>query len=455
MRKDRTSHLRRFFFFYFFYLGCFKHALNGRISFSLNVRGRQRFGRHDIGVSSAFLHFTCVVSTSSSRKPTLKQENQVIITYNSLLPIMLSSSHKDTYENPLSSSAGGKHKHGKQRMSSSGKDKTSSSHRHTHSYQEPTPIYLDQIVSAPHFPRPEGTLPPTSKVIMPDLQRTGIRSRYSKDWPTQPFDISGRITNEFLAETSSTLKTVPEPNLPLFYKESRPNYNHRVNLSKTLVDFEDKREERYQIMRRDLRSRVKSIGFTHIDSASMCLSPLALTHSVKSFKSTEVPNLRYARAQSMSPLKGQDTAAETAVNHINGSPYSKSEKSPLHNYTSSSTPKTKVFSRITFFKECLAAHEPPKTFKKKRFGVLGRRTTMPALLTPTTLSARESNNGDEEEEEYGDDTVEYKDEGGIKDTNQGRLGDVGEEEEENYQDDQEFDEEVAGPTVPIQPQIDH
>ena len=354
---------------------------------------------------------------------------------------MLSSSNKETNKNPLTG------KHDKVGLSSSGKDK----HHHRHTYLEPTPIYLDQLVSAPHFPRPEGALPPTSKVIMPDLQRTGIRSRYSKDWPTQPFDIAGRITNEFLAETSSTMKAVPEPNLPLFYKELRANQNHRVNLSRTLIEFEDKREERYQIMRRDLRNRVKSIGFTNIDSASMCLSPLALTHSLKSQRN-DMPSLRYARAQSMSPLKGQDTAGATTTTHNNGNPHSKSEKSPSHHLTSSSSsnPNPKVYSRINFFKECLASSEPPKTFRKKRFGVLGRKTTMPSLLTPTTLSARESNNGDDEnEEEYGDDTVEYKDEGDTRD-DQRRIGGMG-EEEETYQDDQEFDEEPG----PLNPRIDH
>ena len=78
---------------------------------------------------------------------------------------------------------------------------------------------------------------------------------------------------------------------------------------------------------------------------------------------------------------------------------------------------------------------------------------MPSLLTPTTLSARESNNGDEEEE-YGDDTVEYKDEGGTGEDKRGLEG-VG-EEEENYNDDQEFEEggDVVGRGGPINPQID-
>ena len=366
---------------------------------------------------------------------------------------MLSSSNKESYQENPSSSSAGKKKHDKH-LSSSGKDKTSSSHhqqRHRHSYAEPARIYLDEIVSAPHFPRPDGALPPTSKVIIPDLQRTGIRSRYSKDWPTQPFDISGRITSEFVAETSNTMKAVPEPNLPLFYKELRANQNHRVNLSRALIEFEDKREERYQLMRRDLRTRVKSIGFSHIDSASMCLSPLALTQSVKG--RNDIPSLRYARAQSMSPLRANDVTATTGTTtRVNGNPLSKSEKSPAHNFTSSSS-HPKVYSRISFFKECLASSEPPKTFKKKRFGVLGRTTTMPSLLTPTTLSARESNNGDEEEE-YGDDTVEYKDEGGTGEDKRGLEG-VG-EEEENYNDDQEFEEggDVVGRGGPINPQID-
>lgn len=225
-------------------------------------------------------------------------------------------------------------------------------------------IYLDEMTIA-HFPRPDGALPATSKVIIPDLQRTGIRSKYSKDWPTQPFDVTGRITHEFLSETAATLKSVPHPNLPLFYSEIRANSNHRVNLSKALIQYEDGREEKYQSMRRDVRKRVKHIGFNNIDSASMCLSPLAL--SVKSALSGKAA--ADSRGGSNSPVRQTQLKA-----------------------SSSSSSSHKPLSRIAFFKTCLANADPPKTFKKKRFGVLGRKTTLP-IITPTPLSGREEEDG--------------------------------------------------------------
>ena len=232
-----------------------------------------------------------------------------------------------------------------------------------------TRLYLDELVPAPHFPRPDGALPATSKVIMPDLQRTGIRSKYSKDWPTQPTDMMGRITDEFLTESASTLKAVPEPNLPLFYRELRANTHHKINLSKSLIAFEEERETRYQAMRRDLRGRVKSYGFSHIDSASMCQSPLALS----------------MRSMSTASLAGQPLVIKAAGEAPSSS-------------SGGNRPPPKVFSRITLFKSCLATAAPPKHFKKKRYGVIGRKTTLPIITPP--LSTR-GEDGDDDDGQYG------------------------------------------------------
>ena len=188
-------------------------------------------------------------------------------------------------------------------------------------------------------------------------------------------DITGRMTDEFLAETASTLKMVPEPNLPLFYNELRANTNHRINLSKSLIAFEEERETRYRAMRRDLRGRVKTFGFAHIDSASMCHSPLALS----------------MRSMSTVSLAGQPLvikAAETAPSS------SSANNNSNNNNNRGSRPQPKVYSRMTLFKTCLATAAPPKHFKKKRYGVIGRKTTLPVITPPLSTRDGDDDGGD-------------------------------------------------------------
>ena len=287
-----------------------------------------------------------------------------------------------------------------------------------HDQQTYPRLYLDEMTN-PHFPAAPGALPATSKVLIPDLQRTGIRSKYSKNWPVQPFDVTGKMTQEFLTETASTLKSVPLVNMQVIYSGLRTNTNHRVNLSRALIEYEDSREERYQAMRRDVRKRTKDMGFGAIDSASMCLSPLALTA-----KSALAGKMSDGRGASHSPVR----------------------KEQIKQSSSSSSSSHRPLSRIAFFKSCLASTDPPKAFKKKRFGVLGRQTTLP-IITPPVLSARREEDGGSSYGGY-DGTFGGDDDAGAGATGGGTsagtgAGVVGEPQltttEERYDDD-EFDD---------------
>lgn len=78
------------------------------------------------------------------------------------------------------------------------------------------PIYLDSLVTSPHFPKQEGELPTTSKVILPDLKRTGIRSKYSKPWRAPALDKLGRLTDDYRERSMQEIKSIPNPNTGIY-----------------------------------------------------------------------------------------------------------------------------------------------------------------------------------------------------------------------------------------------
>ena len=134
-------------------------------------------------------------------------------------------------------------------------------------------IYLDAMVSSPHFPKQEGSLAATSKVILPNLKRTGIRSKYSKAWRAPAVDITGRITNKYLLESSQELKILSKSNSDTAFADSSFNMPHRIQLNKVLIKLDKKREMHLMKTRSKFMENTKSYGFDTIHSSSLCPSP--------------------------------------------------------------------------------------------------------------------------------------------------------------------------------------
>jgi hypothetical protein len=62
------------------------------------------------------------------------------------------------------------------------------------------PIYLDAMVTSPHFPKQEGEL----------------RSKYSKPWRAPALDKSGRVTDDYRERSMQEIKSIPNPNTGLY-----------------------------------------------------------------------------------------------------------------------------------------------------------------------------------------------------------------------------------------------
>jgi hypothetical protein len=138
------------------------------------------------------------------------------------------------------------------------------------------PIYMDTMVSSPHFPRQEGSLDATSRIILPDLKRTGIRSKYSKKWRPPVVDVTGKITNTYLHESNEKLKILAKSSSETLLADNSFNMPHRVQLNKLLIKLDKKRETHLMKTRSQLSTQSKSFGFDCIHSDSLCLSPSEL-----------------------------------------------------------------------------------------------------------------------------------------------------------------------------------
>ena len=226
----------------------------------------------------------------------------------------------------------------------------------------PPRIYLDEMSSSPHFPKPVGQLPETSTIILPDLKRTGIKSKFSRNWPDQPTDVKGRLTEDFLQETISKMKRIPMENTKLMISERHYHNTHRINLGNTLMDIDQKREERYYNMRNQLRQFTNPLGFDSIDSVSLCMSPGLIT-------SKSLPSLH---------LYHQNTNNNNNNNIMDDYQFSEIQILPRI--------KKKIYSRHTMFQSLLDDSKPSSSFHKKRYGILGRPLASiiitPSIMTP-------------------------------------------------------------------------
>jgi hypothetical protein len=145
-----------------------------------------------------------------------------------------------------------------------------------------SPIYLDKIVSSPHFPRPEGSLDPTSKVILPNLKRTGIRSKYSKSWKPPAVDAEGKLTQDYLLESTEKIRSLMIYDTEKLKADKGFNLPHRSVLNNRLIRLDRKREEHLLKTRNQLTEDTRSFGFEPIHSNTLCPSPEHISRNTSS-----------------------------------------------------------------------------------------------------------------------------------------------------------------------------
>ena len=120
------------------------------------------------------------------------------------------------------------------------------------------PPYLDRIVTAPHYPKPEGSEGLMSTKVFPDLDHTGIRSKYEapkthctsldgvltktwKDMAYRQWDVPSRWSEEVNARERS-FKTADK----IFLNKILIEYDE--DKKKSLQRIRDHFEERFDTM---------------------------------------------------------------------------------------------------------------------------------------------------------------------------------------------------------------
>jgi hypothetical protein len=198
-------------------------------------------------------------------------------------------------------------------------------------------IYLDKIVSNPHFPRSyeNANLPLT----MPDIGAAGIKSKFA---PSE-VEISypgGRLTQQFKEKCREQARTLERPRLKLETKEKGFNMAHRNFMDNVLCDLEDSQKK---VIARNQR---------RIDK---------LKYSLRASNS----EYQFSRA---------DVADNLSTNSLTRFGSSMGVSSSLKSFktygTSSSTRQKKPYSRMSLFNSLLETTEPPKD--KRRFAQIGR-----------------------------------------------------------------------------------
>mmetsp|Transcript_28286 Transcript_28286/g.27123 ORF Transcript_28286/g.27123 Transcript_28286/m.27123 type:complete len:180 (+) Transcript_28286:177-716(+) len=171
------------------------------------------------------------------------------------------------------------------------------------------PIYLDAMCTSPHFPKQEGELPTTSKVILPDLKRTGIRSKYSKPWRAPALDKAGKVTDDYREESMQLIKSIPNPNKEKLKSESSFNIVHRKGLSDRLTNLDKSRTESLSIARERLLVDTRAYGFKDIHSDTIILTPEEMAH-----QSVLLNNTMQARSERTRKVYNRMTLFQSMLN---------------------------------------------------------------------------------------------------------------------------------------------
>lgn len=136
----------------------------------------------------------------------------------------------------------------------------------------PSP-YLDTLCSSPHFPTPLGNLESTSKVILPNLQRTGINSKYSKSRP-RIIDPLGKISDAYIQQSNIQINSMPKLyNTKKLLADTSFILPHRTHLNNHLIKLDKKREQKILETKSKISTDSKLFGFSEINSDTLCLSP--------------------------------------------------------------------------------------------------------------------------------------------------------------------------------------
>ena len=229
--------------------------------------------------------------------------------------------------------------------------------------KRPVP-YLDRIVTAPHYPKPEGCEGLKSTTVFPDLDHTGIRSKYSEPI-THCTSLDGTLTKIWKDLAYIRWKDPSRWNEELNARERTFKAADKIFLNKILIEYDE-----------DKKQSLKRIN----------------DHFKGSFDETSFDkNLFAPDSVILEKLNGGDTVTSKSPRIMNisssraGTSGSKSERAPTRQRT--------AFNKMSLFNCLLETREPPRS-PVKRFG----RATSPVLAGTinnwSIESIRRVNNGD-------------------------------------------------------------
>ena len=191
-------------------------------------------------------------------------------------------------------------------------------------------IYLDKLVGLPHFPRLEGSLDATSKVILPDLKRTGIRSVYSKSWSPPAIDVSGKISSNYKSGSTDKIRLMRGASTEAVSTENFFNLPHRRHLNDQLIQIDRKRDLCLSKTRNLLAEESKMFGFQSIKSESLCLSGNMIAgRSQQLMKTAHSPQKQKKHMHSRMRLFESMIDDKNRLNSLDGSCEDVPQRSPV------------------------------------------------------------------------------------------------------------------------------
>lgn len=229
--------------------------------------------------------------------------------------------------------------------------------------QKTTAPYLDRIVTAPHFPRPEGCEGVKSTQVFPDLDHTGIRSKYSAP-QMHCTSLDGVLTKMWKDAAFKQWDTPARWNEELKARERSFRSADKIFLNKILIEYDEEKKKSLQRIR---------------------------DHFYENFESMDMKDL-FAPGSAILGGEGaasgdQSTTSSRQFSSRIGTSSGKSERAP--------TRQRKAFDKMSMFQCLLETREPPKS-PLKRYGRAVSPSASGSLHNWDSETIRRVNTGDDE-----------------------------------------------------------
>ena len=120
--------------------------------------------------------------------------------------------------------------------------------------------FLDKIVTAPHFPKPEGQVGYVSMETFPDLSHTGVRTKFEPKVEAITYS-DGSLTENFKTNSSNSMSYIYREEENLNNKEEIFAKSHKQVITKILIEMELSKKEMLDRKNKYMNSSKNKLGF--------------------------------------------------------------------------------------------------------------------------------------------------------------------------------------------------